>query len=37
VLSSYELAEIASIGRGFDAGHPGAAQGRLPSPVSASA
>jgi ureidoacrylate peracid hydrolase len=37
VLSSYELAEIASIGRGFDAGHPDAAQGRLPSPVLATA
>jgi len=37
VLSSYELAEIASIGRGFDAGHPDAAAGRLSSPVLASA
>ena len=37
VLSSYELAEIASISRGFDAGHPGAAAGRLSSPVLASA
>jgi len=37
VLSSYELAEIASIGRGFDAGDPGAAAGRLSSPVLASA
>ena len=37
VLSSYQLAEIASIGRGFDAGDPGAAQGRLASPVLASA
>src|SRR4029077_18595369 len=36
-LSSYELAEIASIGRGFDAGNPGAAAGRLASPVLASA
>ena len=37
VLSSYELAEIASIGRGFDAGHPDAAEGRLTSPVLATA
>ena len=37
VLSSYELAEIASISRGFDAGDPGAAAGRLSSPVLASA
>ena len=37
VLSSYELAEIASISRGFDAGDPGAAAGRLTSPVLASA
>jgi len=37
VLSSYELAEIASIGRGFDAGRPDAAQGRLTSPVLATA
>jgi nicotinamidase-related amidase len=37
VLSSYELAEIASISRGFDAGNPGAAAGRLSSPVLASA
>jgi nicotinamidase-related amidase len=35
VLSSYELAEIASVTRGFDAGHPGGPQGRLPSPVPA--
>ena len=33
VLSSYELAEIASVSRGFDAGNPGAAAGRLSSPV----
>src|SRR5215469_8129435 len=37
VLSSYELAEIASIGRGFDAGNPDAPQGRLTSPVLATA
>jgi hypothetical protein len=37
VLSSYELAEIASIGRGFDAGNPDATAGRLSSPVLASA
>ena len=37
VLSSYDLAEIASIGRGFDAGNPDAAAGRLPSPVLATA
>jgi ureidoacrylate peracid hydrolase len=37
VLSSYELAEIASIGKGFDAGDPRGAAGRLPSPVIASA
>jgi ureidoacrylate peracid hydrolase len=37
VLSSYELAEIASVSRGFDAGNPGAAAGRLSSPVLASA
>jgi len=37
VLSSYELAEIASISRGFDAGDPSAAAGRLSSPVLASA
>jgi nicotinamidase-related amidase len=36
VLSSYELAEIASIGRGFDAGDPCSAAGRLTSPVLAS-
>jgi ureidoacrylate peracid hydrolase len=37
VLSSYELAEIASVTAGFDAGNPLGAQGRLPSPVLASA
>jgi ureidoacrylate peracid hydrolase len=37
VLSSYELAEIASIGKGFDAGDPNGAAGRLQSPVMASA
>ena len=37
VLSSYELAEIASVTRGFDAGAPHRAAGRLPSPVFASA
>jgi nicotinamidase-related amidase len=37
VLSSYELAEIVSIGNGFDAGHPEDGAGRLPSPVLASA
>jgi ureidoacrylate peracid hydrolase len=37
VLSSYELAEIASVAGGFDAGDPLGAQGRLPSPVLASA
>lgn len=36
VLSSYEIAEIASIGRGFDVGSPRDAAGRLPSPVLAS-
>lgn len=36
VLSSYEIAEIASIGRGFDAGDPCAASGRLAPPVLAS-
>lgn len=36
VLSSYEIAEIVSIGRGFDAGNPRAAGGRLPPPVLAS-
>jgi len=33
VLSSYELAEIASVTAGFDAGDPRGAAGRLPSPV----
>jgi ureidoacrylate peracid hydrolase len=33
VLSSYELAEIASVTAGFDAGDPRGASGRLPSPV----
>ncbi|HEX8006435.1 MAG TPA: isochorismatase family cysteine hydrolase [Trebonia sp.] len=37
VLSSYELAEITSVSRGFDAGNPGGAEGRLASPVLASA
>ena len=37
VLSSYELAEIVSISKGFDAGDPGGPAGRLPSPVMASA
>jgi ureidoacrylate peracid hydrolase len=37
VLSSYELAEIASIGKGFDAGDPSGTAGRLQSPVMASA
>lgn len=37
VLSSYELAEIVSVSKGFDAGDPGGAAGRLPSPVLASA
>jgi ureidoacrylate peracid hydrolase len=37
VLSSYELAEIASIGKGFDAGDPNGTAGRLQSPVMASA
>jgi nicotinamidase-related amidase len=37
VLSSYELAEIASVTDGFDAGHPEAPAGRLQSPVFASA
>lgn len=36
VLSSYEVAGIASIGRGFDAGNPEGSLGRLPSPVLAS-
>ena len=37
VLSSYELAGIASVTDGFDAGHPQTAAGRLQSPVFASA
>jgi ureidoacrylate peracid hydrolase len=37
VLSSYELAEIVSVTDGFDAGHPEAPEGRLKSPVFASA
>jgi ureidoacrylate peracid hydrolase len=37
VLSSYELAEIASIGKGFDAGDPNGTAGRLQTPVMASA
>ena len=37
VLSSYELAEIASVTAGFDAGRPQLAAGRLKSPVFASA
>jgi nicotinamidase-related amidase len=37
VLSSYELAEIASVTAGFDAGRPQSAAGRLKSPVFASA
>src|SRR6201997_1831078 len=37
VLSSYELAQIASISRGFDAGDPDSKAGRLSSPVLASA
>src|SRR6201988_1024534 len=37
VLSSYELAEIASVTAGFDAGPPQLAAGRLKSPVFASA
>ncbi len=37
VLSSYELAEIVSVGKGFDAGDPAGPAGRLPSPVMASA
>ncbi|MGH3167616.1 MAG: isochorismatase family cysteine hydrolase [Trebonia sp.] len=36
VLSSYEIADIARVGRGFDAGNPRSAHGRLPSPVLAS-
>jgi ureidoacrylate peracid hydrolase len=37
VLSSYELAEIASVTAGFDAGSPASAAGRLASPVFAGA
>ena len=37
VLSSYEMAQIASISRGFDAGNPRGTQGRLTNPVLASA
>jgi ureidoacrylate peracid hydrolase len=37
VLSSYELAEIASVTDGFDAGNPQTMTGRLKSPVLASA
>jgi nicotinamidase-related amidase len=37
VLSSYELAEIASVTEGFDAGDPRGTAGRLASPVMASA
>jgi nicotinamidase-related amidase len=37
VLSSYELAEIASVTAGFNAGRPQSAAGRLKSPVFASA
>jgi nicotinamidase-related amidase len=37
VLSSYELAEIVSVSKGFDAGDPAAMAGHLPSPVIASA
>jgi nicotinamidase-related amidase len=36
VLSSYALAEIASVTEGFDAGHPEGTAGRLKSPVLAS-
>jgi nicotinamidase-related amidase len=36
VLSSYEIAEIVSIGRGFDAGDPRAGEGILMPPVRAS-
>jgi nicotinamidase-related amidase len=36
VLSSYEIAEIVSISRGFDAGDPRGGAGRLVSPVRAS-
>jgi ureidoacrylate peracid hydrolase len=37
VLSSYELAEIATVTGGFDAGNPAGRRGRLPSPVLAPA
>src|ERR1700758_376430 len=37
VLSSYALADIASLSRGFDAGDPDSKAGRLSSPVLASA
>ena len=37
VLSSYELAEIATVTGGFDAGSPLGTRGRLPSPVLAPA
>jgi ureidoacrylate peracid hydrolase len=37
VLSSYELAEIVSVSKGFEAGDPRGTAGRLPSPVLASA
>jgi len=37
VLSSYELAEIATVTGGFDAGRPDGTRGRLPSPVLAPA
>jgi nicotinamidase-related amidase len=37
VLSSYELAEIASVAGGFDAGDPNRSPGRLQGPVLASA
>ncbi len=37
VLSSYELAEIATVTGGFDAGSPVGTRGRLPSPVLAPA
>jgi nicotinamidase-related amidase len=33
VLSSYDLAEIASVGRGFDVGDPDGSDGRLTPPV----
>jgi ureidoacrylate peracid hydrolase len=37
VLSSYELAEIASVTEGFDAGNPHGTAGRFSSPVMATA